>query len=457
MPTAAVTNLGCKVNQYETEKIADSFVARGFDLIDFDSPADVYIINTCSVTAAADRKSRLMARRASRLSPGAKIVLTGCYAQLALDTNETVDCASLLVANREKMRVAELTLNAFPELVTYSGALSKLATEPANGTAVFPEEAGLIQLSSLLGKPEALRRTRATIKVQDGCQHFCAFCSIPYTRNTMASRKLQAVLDEARQLRDEGVQELVVTGVCVGAYGDGSSLLPDLIRALGEVDGIARVRLSSIQPIETSDDLIAAIAESPNAAAHLHLSLQSGDDSVLKAMQRPYDSAYFRDLVYRIRRRLPEIGLTTDVIVGFPGETDECFENSFAFCNEIQFARTHVFRYSPRQRTYADINFADSVPHDVKERRHKTLSGASRSNQSLFAGRYIGKTVDVLVEGRGMKDGWLAGYTGNYVRVHFPAGSQHRRSMLKVRIDEVNEEGEVIGHVDLDCVGANSI
>jgi threonylcarbamoyladenosine tRNA methylthiotransferase MtaB len=447
MPTAAVTNLGCKVNQYETEKIADSFVARGFDLIDFESPADVYVINTCSVTAAADRKSRLMARRASRLNPAAKIVLTGCYAQMALDTGEAVEGASLLIPNREKMRVAEHTLNNFPELIAYSGALSPAVTQISNQTAVFPEDAGLIQLSSLLGKPEALRRTRATLKVQDGCKHFCAFCSIPYTRNTMASRQLSAVLDEAKQLRDEGVRELVVTGVCVGAYDDGTAQLPALIRALGELDGIARVRLSSIQPIETSPELVAALADSPNAAAHLHLSLQSGDDLVLSAMQRPYDTSYFRDLVHSIRQRLPSIGLTTDVIVGFPGETEDCFDRSLAFCTEMQFARTHVFRYSPRQRTYAANNFVDSVPHAVKERRHKALSEAAKLSQSRFAAQYIGQTVEVLIEGRGIKENWLAGYTGNYIRVHVPAGEESKRSLLKVIINDVNEDGEAFGQL----------
>jgi threonylcarbamoyladenosine tRNA methylthiotransferase MtaB len=446
MPTAALANLGCKVNQYETEKIADSFVARGFDLTDFDSPADVYVINSCSVTAAADRKSRLMARRAARLSPNAKVVVTGCFAQLALDTHETVEGASLLVPNREKMRVAEHTLNAFPELVGYSGALLSTGNEQLPGIAVFPEDAGLIQLSTLRARPESLTRTRATLKVQDGCTHFCAFCSIPFTRNAMASRRLSSVLDEAKQLADEGVQELVVTGICVGAYEDGSTKLPDLIRALGKIDSIKRVRLSSIQPIETSLELIDAIADSPNAAAHLHLSLQSGDDSILNAMQRPYDTSYFRELVSRIRQRLPEIGLTTDVIVGFPGETERSFQNTLAFCTEMQFARTHVFRYSQRQRTHAGENLIDSVPPPVKESRHRQLSEASKRSQIEFASRYLGCTVEVLVEGRGLREGWLGGYTANYVRVHIPAAAHAKRTFVQVNIDEITEDGDAIGH-----------
>jgi threonylcarbamoyladenosine tRNA methylthiotransferase MtaB len=263
----------------------------------------------------------------------------------------------------------------------------------------------------------------------------------------MASRKLSAVIEEARQLADEGVLEIVVTGVCVGAYDDGTAKLPELIRHLSKIDSIKRVRVSSIQPIETSMELIDAVAESSNAAAHLHLSLQSGDDLVLKAMQRPYDADYFRDLVARIRQQIPNIGLTTDVIVGFPGESDECFERSKAFCAEINFARTHVFRYSPRQRTFAEQNLFDSVPHAVKEGRHKELSLAAKESQRSFASRYIGQVVDVLVEGRGLKEGFLAGYTGNYIRVHFPAHSDAHRSMVKVIINEVNEDGEAQGTI----------
>jgi threonylcarbamoyladenosine tRNA methylthiotransferase MtaB len=446
MPTAAFANLGCKVNQYEIEKIADSFVARGFGLTDFDSPADVYVINTCSVTSSADRKSRYMARRASRLSPDSKVVLTGCFAQLALDTGDLVDGAALLVPNRDKMRVAEHTLNAFPDLIGYSGALSTLTEDVRSPIAVFPEDAGLISSASLTRKPDALRRTRATLKVQDGCTHFCAFCSIPYTRNVMASRQMEAVLDEARQLASDGVLELVVTGVCVGAYSDGDRSLPDLMREVGKVKGIRRVRLSSIQPIETSDELIAAMAETANAAPHLHLSLQSGDDDTLKGMQRPYDTDYFRSLVQRIRAKIPHIGLTTDVIVGFPGETEERFEKSLSFCSEMQFARTHVFRYSPRQRTYAEQNFKDSIPPEVKERRHRSLTAASVQSQAQFAQLSAGTEVEVLVEGRGKSDGWMAGYTGNYVRVHFPCEKSAHGQIVRVVIDHVTEDADAVGH-----------
>ena len=246
MPTVALANLGCKVNQYETERLAESFEACGFTLTDFRSPADVYVVNTCSVTADADKKSRHTARKAARQNPDAKVVLTGCFAQLAIDTGESVDGATLLVPNSEKMRTAAHVLSAFPDLIQYTSSPAIYPAQPGGeGFAVFPESAptrpsGFVPLFDVgrpslnhrhrnpiigegspsdQGRPIALHRTRATLKIQDGCQYFCAFCSIPYTRNTMASRPLADVLAEARRMADEGVREVVVTGVCVGAYG----------------------------------------------------------------------------------------------------------------------------------------------------------------------------------------------------------------------------------------------
>lgn len=480
MPTAAFANLGCKVNQYEIEKIAESFAARGFEVTDFSQPADVYVINTCSVTSAADRKSRQMARRAARQKPGAKVVLTGCFAQLALDTEEEVEGAALLVPNREKMRAAEHTLNSFPDLIHYtsspasgSGSFSprpELGEGPGvrallpptwreggpgglgSAIALFPEQAGIVPLASVGRSPggenRTLARTRATLKVQDGCVHYCAFCSIPYTRNTMASRPLPAVIEEARQLAAQGTREVVVTGVCVGAYQDGPNKLADLLAAVAQVDGIERVRLSSIQPIETDDPLIETLAAHPALCPHLHLSLQSGDDTVLALMQRPYDTAYYRGLVRRLRERIPGIAITTDIIVGFPGETEACFENTLRFAEEMAFSRAHVFRYSPRQRTYAHERYADDVSPEEKERRHKALSAVCALSQAAFAGSHVGQTVQVLVEGRGMREGLVSGYTPTYVRVHFPGERSLIGRIVPVHIAGVTDDGEAIGESD---------
>ncbi len=461
MPTVAFANLGCKVNQYETERLAESFEAQGFTLTEFREPADVYVINTCSVTGDADRKSRHMARKAARQKDGAKVVLTGCFAQMALDTGEAVDGATLLVPNSEKMRTASHLLSQFPDLVQYSGSPASASCagvlappELGTGGAFFPESApgGLIDPQSLLDRlgerPHALHRTRATLKIQDGCRYFCAFCSIPFTRNTMASRPLEDVLAEARQMADQGAKEIVVTGVCVGAYGpetgSGGARLTDVLVQVADIPGVERVRLSSVQPVEIPDDLIDALATHPNIAPHLHLSLQSGDDTVLAGMNRPYDTQFFAEIVEKLRKRTPRIGLTTDLIVGFPGETRALFENTLAFARRMRFARTHVFRYSPRQRTAA-ADRRDDVPYDEKERRHRELTALCVASQREFAREDVGQTVDVLVEAKGAKDGWLSGYTGNYVRIQFAAPSHFRGRIVPVHLTDALPEGDAFG------------
>ncbi len=449
MPTAAFANLGCKVNQYETERLAESFERSGFALAEFDAPADVYVINTCSVTGAADRKSRHLARQAARRSPGAQVVLTGCFAQSALDAGQEVEGATLLVPNAQKMRTAAHVLHTFPDLMQYS---SSPASPPAHTFAVFPEaipnEEGLIAREALVARPQALHRTRGTLKVQDGCTYFCAFCSIPYTRSTLASRPFADVLAEARRMADEGIREIVVTGVCVGDYGpktgSGGARLADVLVAVADIPGIARVRLSSVQPVEIPDEIIGALATHHHIAPHLHLSLQSGDDTILKAMNRPYDTRFFADHVAKLRAAVPRIGLTTDLIVGFPGETRALFENTLAFAQQIGFARTHVFRYSPRPRTAAS-EWKDDVAHDEKERRHKELSAVCLASQRDFAAEDVGRTVEVLVEGRGMKPGWLSGYTGNYVRVQLEAPPSLRGCLVPVTLTDLTPDGDAVG------------
>ncbi len=451
MPTAAFSNLGCKVNQYETERLAESFEALGFTLTDFRQPADVYVINTCSVTADADRKSRQMARRAARQKEGAKVVLTGCFAQMALDTGETVDGAALLVPNGDKMRTAFHVLAAFPDLMQYSSSPASALSQvngSLGGGALFPEDApgGLISSESLLSRPA--HRTRATLKVQDGCRYFCGFCSIPYTRAIMASRPFADVLAEARQMAAAGAKEIVVTGVCVGAYGpetgSGGEDLTDVLVSVADIPGVARVRLSSVQPVEIPDRLIAAMAAHPHLAPHLHLSLQSGDDTILKAMNRPYDTRFFAEIAGKLRAVMPRIGLTTDLIVGYPGETRALFENTVAFAQKMQFARTHVFRYSPRQRTAAE-QLKDDVAPEEKERRHRELTAVCIASQEAFAAGDLSRTVEVLVEAKGAQDGWLSGYTGNYIRVQFAAPPGLRGQIVPVRLLDILPGGDAFG------------
>lgn len=264
----------------------------------------------------------------------------------------------------------------------------------------------------------------------------------------MASRGLEALVEEARMVANNGVREVVVTGICVGAYRDGDRTLPDLLRAVADLPGSERVRLSSIQPIEVDDRLIDAVASHPNICPHLHLSLQSGSDGVLAAMRRPYDTAFYRGIVAKLRTRVPSIAITTDIIVGFPGETDADFETSAAFAREMAFARIHVFRYSPRKRTFAAENLRDDVSAEQKDARHAALSAIGAQTQADFARKLVGQTVDVLVERGGRGDGYRVGYTSSYVRVNFTCGNEIAPGQIvPVRISEIDDSGDCIGRI----------
>lgn len=417
MPVAALTTLGCKVNQYETERIAEDFEKAGFRLTEFDAPADVYVINSCSVTSSADKKSRYLARKASRMNPDAVVVMTGCHSQMVLDKGEWVDGATLLVPNDEKMEVFGHVVRARPDILSYSSS-------PA--TALPPRG----------------RRTRATLKVQDGCEHFCGFCSIPYTRKVLVSRPADEVIREAAEMGAHGVREIVVTGVCVGAYGpDTGSGGPDLaalLLAIADQPGVARVRLSSIQPIEITEALIDAFASHPNLCPHLHLSCQSGDDTVLKAMNRPYTTAFYTDLVRRLRENVADVAITTDLIVGYPGETRQMHENTLAFARAVAFQRTHVFRYSPRPRTHAET-LPDDVPHDEKVRRHAELQAIVNETNAAFTSRYLGETRTVLIEEA--QGAQMVGHTTNYVKVRFDAPRALIGQIVPVRLMALTEDG----------------
>ncbi|MBC8103910.1 MAG: tRNA (N(6)-L-threonylcarbamoyladenosine(37)-C(2))-methylthiotransferase MtaB [Cytophagales bacterium] len=427
MPVAALTTLGCKVNQYETEKIAEDFARAGFTLTDFDAPADVYVINSCSVTESADKKSRYLARKAARTNPDAVVVMTGCHSQMAFDAGETVDGATLLVPNHEKMATFRRVAEARPDILAYSSSPATLL--PPRGS-----------------------RTRATLKVQDGCEHFCGFCSIPFTRKVLDSRPWRELVTEAGEIAASGTREIVVTGVCVGAYnadtGSGGPDLAGLLLRIADQPGVARVRLSSIQPIEVSDALIDAFASHPNLCPHLHLSCQSGDDTILSAMNRPYSTAFFKDLVCRLRAAIPDLALTTDLIVGYPGESCEMHENTLAFAREVAFQRTHVFRYSSRPRTHAET-LADDVSFEEKKRRHATLQAIVDETNHTFTSRYIGETLPVLVEGKHGDGGTVNGHTPNYLKVTFAGPRELMGQIVPVRLTGVTDSGDAVGEIAL--------
>ena len=465
MPTAAFATLGCKVNQYETQRILDDFEERGFAITEFNAPADVYVVNTCSVTQAAERKSRAMVRKMARQNPQAIVVMTGCYGEMAGIKGETVEEASLIVPNHRKLETLRQVLDAYPHLVN-----------ELNAPQVTEMERPFV------------RRTRATIKVQDGCNVFCSFCSIPYTRKLMHSRTLAEIVAEAEKRAAQGYKELVVTGVLVGAYGQDNFIatpgntmprvlaldapappvdLAAVLLRLAQVEGIARVRLSSIEPTQVTDRLLDAFAAESKLCRHLHIPLQSGDSGILAAMNRPYNQEFYLDRCRAAKEKIPDLALTADIMVGFPGEDLAAFEQTLHVVRTAGYARAHLFRYSPRPGTPA-AEMKNQVTDEEKESRSKALAAACRETQQKFIQRYLGATLEVLVEGREGKTapdseggatgndahepianqaeggmGLLSGYTSNYIRVQFTGGSHLMGKVIPVHLVEPTSDGAI--------------
>ncbi len=425
MPTAAFTTLGCKVNQYETQKILESFEAQGFEIAPFDAPADVYVINTCSVTQSAEAKSRQTIRRAARQNPNAVVVVTGCYAQFTIRRGERLDEAHLVVPNPEKLRTVEYLLEHFPHF--------KSALAQARSRSEAPVR----------------RRSRAVLKIQDGCNVYCSFCSIPYTRPVMRSLPYLEVLDEARAMVANGYREIVLTGVLIGDYGadtgSGGPDLAELCALLSTIEGLERIRISSIEPTQITDRLIDLIAENPKMCPHLHIPLQSGDTRILKAMNRPYDQAFYLDLIRRLRARIPDFSVSTDIMVGFPGEDAEAFQNTCFVVEQAEFCRAHLFRYSPRPGTPAE-SMRDQVPDSVKSERMQQLQQVCRTAARRYAARFLGKVERVLVESRSKLSGLMTGTSDHYLQVEFAASPSLTGQLVKVRITDLTAEG-VLGEL----------
>jgi len=404
LPTATFYTLGCKVNQYETEKIREKMEAYGFQTVAFPGPADVLVVNTCTVTSTADGKSRGAIRRAARISPGAIVVVTGCGAELDPVSFSRIEGVDLVVGNARKLEIAERIAARF---------------------------AGLCGNGNRPVRPRS--RTRAIVKVQDGCDQFCSYCTIPLARSQRMSRRLGEVVDEIRTLADFGYKEIVLTGIRLGSYSDEDSMgLSELVLAAAEVDGIERVRLSSVEVWEISAPLVQALRH-PKVCRHLHVPLQSGDDGILKAMRRPYTAAQYAETVEAVRSAVPGLALTTDVMVGFPGESEEAFRRTREFVERIRFSRLHVFRYSARPNTRA-ATLAGQVRAEVSQRRSRELIAVGERLSEDFARRLVGKTVNVLVETRRREAGVLCGLTDNYVQVEFEGPEGLRGQIVPVRI-----------------------
>ncbi len=397
--------LGCKVNQFETETMEGLFRRAGYKTVPFGEASDVCVVNTCSVTALGEKKSRQIVRRAKRLNDRAIIAVTGCYAQLSPKELAALDGVRLVVGTKDRARIVELVEQAARE----DGVLFDV------GDIMKADEFEDIPLY------EAPTRTRAFLKIQEGCENFCTFCIIPYARGPLRSRPLESVRREAKKLIDAGFKEIVLTGIHIGAYGRDLADQPTLADAAREIlalGGLSRLRLGSLESVELSDELFTLFRDDSRLAKHLHLPLQAGSDAILRAMNRHYDTAEFARLLENVRRAVPDVSITTDVIVGFPGETDALFEESLDFVSRMNFAKVHVFPYSRREGTPA-ARMTGQLPTAVKKERVRRMEEAAEVRAQEIRERLIGRRSDVLFETT--TDGVSDGLTGGYFRVYTDA------------------------------------
>ncbi len=408
--TAALHNLGCKVNAYETEAMQQLLEEAGYEIVPFSDPADVYVINTCSVTNIADRKSRQMIHRARKQNPDAIVVAAGCYVQTSMEKAKEDLAIDIIIGNNKKGELITL-IDEFR--ASHSGE-----TEPEKVTDWVDINRETVSYEEL-SIDHTADHTRAFIKVQDGCNQFCTYCIIPYARGRVRSRALPEVVEEVSALAKDGYQEVVLTGIHLSSYGVGTDYgLAELIEAVHGINGIKRIRLGSLEPQIVTEAFVKRMAALPKLCPHFHLSLQSGCDTVLKRMNRKYDTAAYKKSCELLRTYFDHPAITTDVIVGFPGETEEEFAVTRQFLWDIHFYEMHVFKYSRRKGTVAD-KMPDQIDEQVKTHRSGILLEMERTMSEEFRRAYLGKEVEVLLEEPCILDGvrYMTGYTKEYVKV----------------------------------------
>lgn len=421
MPTVAFHTLGCKVNHYETEAIWQLFKEQKYERVEFESTADVYVINTCTVTNTGDKKSRQVIRRAVRRNPDAVVCVTGCYAQTSPAEIMDIPGVDVVVGTQERVKLLEY-IERF-----------KTEREPINGVKNIMKN----RVYEELDVPAFTDRTRASLKIQEGCNNFCTFCIIPWARGLMRSRDPQEVIHQAQQLVDSGYKEIVLTGIHTGGYGEDMKdyNLAKLLRDLEEkVKGLKRIRISSIEASQISDEVIEVIDQSKMIVRHLHVPLQSGSDTVLKRMRRKYTMEFFAERLNRLKEALPGLAVTSDIIVGFPGETEEEFMETYNFVKEHQFSELHVFPYSKRTGTPA-ARMEDQVDEEIKNERVHRLISLNDQLAKEYASTFENEVLEVIPEEEYKeKDGYYVGYTDNYLKVVFPATEDMVGKIVKVKL-----------------------
>ena len=444
--TVALHNLGCKVNAYELEAIQQLLEDRGYEIVPFAPGADVYIINTCTVTNIADRKSRQMLHKAKKMNPDAVVVACGCYVQAAGEKLEEDTAIDLIIGNNKKKDLVDILENFLAERED-GGKPSDAECKSFLVDMTHNREYETLSIS------KTAEHTRAFLKVQDGCNQFCTYCIIPYTRGRVRSRKIEDIEAEAKRLAVGGYKEIVLTGIHLDSYGvdlENENLL-DVIRRIAAIDGIERIRLGSLEPRIMTEEFVEGLASVKELCPHFHLSMQSGCDETLKRMNRKYDTEEFLACCDRLRAHFDEPALTTDVIVGFPGETEEEFETTMEFIKKIRFYETHVFKYSRRKGTRAD-RMPDQIPEQIKTKRSEKLLELHRENSKNYRNRLIGTTVEVLMEEAQEIDGicWQVGHTREYVKVAVPQDESLTNQTVQVFVDGFRDQEMMQGKLRLN-------
>ena len=428
MKKVSFYTLGCKVNQYETNAMAQKFKESGYEIVDMnDDISEICIVNTCTVTNMSDRKSRHSLRRVKEKNPSAIIAAVGCYAQVAKNDLENMPEIDIVLGNEEKANIVQY-VEKFIENEKKLIEIEDIATKKE-----FED----------MGQITYTEKTRAFIKVQDGCNQFCSYCIIPYARGRVRSRNAESIIKEITQIAQNGIKEVVITGIHVASYGrdfGNENGLIELLEKINEIEGIKRIRLGSLEPKIITEEFMQILSKLEKICHHFHLSLQSGCDATLKRMNRKYTTSEVKEIIERLRRYYDDVMLTTDIIVGFPGETEEEFETTYQFLKQAKLYKMHVFQYSPRKGTRAAV-MPNQIDGNIKEARSKKLIELSNENQKMYNQQLVGKEAEVLFEDKEVEDGitYFRGHTQNYVLVKYKTDENLENTLKLIKISDISE------------------
>ena len=429
MPTVSLHTLGCRLNQAETAIIAEELKKQGFEIVPYGQSSDLTVINTCTVTEQADSKCRQAVRQSIRKNPDTFVAVVGCYAQMAVDVINKIDGVDLIMGNEHKLKLPDyldgLQKNSHP-LVIHSPKISK--------EEFTIESVGLYDT-----------HTRANLKIQDGCSFVCSFCIVATARGPARSRKFDDIMLEANKLVDMGFKEIVLTGVNIGTYNQSGKNFLDILTEMEKIDDLQRVRISSIEPTTVNRELIDLMADSSKICRHLHIPLQSGDDEILSAMRRKHTSAEFSDIINYAVEKIPEIGIGTDIMVGFPREDKEKFINTKKLIADLPIAYFHVFSYSDRKGTAA-YNYNPKVEHQEKKLRNRIMIELGERKKRAFYESLLNRKIDVLFEERD-KQGYWSGFSDNYMRVKVKDEEDFKNSIKRVRLLQIDDSGDILGEL----------